>query len=432
MTAYKPSLALPGSATRTAPMVMALSLVLAGCSEAPPPSTLRIVSGPAEANEQVAALIASASAEVATRVRLTQGATLPDVEAALAALDDGTADLAIVENSSSFRHAMVRTVAPLYPSVLHIGVRPERRGRSLLQTFNGATVFAGDEQSAARQLLDRMATMYAWSGVEFSYVDSLEGDPDIVFVFAPISPSSVPVLDGYELLSLGRAEDVGAGSVADGLSLVAPFLRPFVIPQGTYGPLTPTPIATVAVDTLLVTRADVSLVVVYDVLHAVQEMGPLLVAQRPDLAIDDLESFKISHLTFPVHPGALGFRARNEPGFAERAAGIFEVAITLTAAVGAGLLALVRVWRGRRKARIDEFYAEALAIRAKLSQEGSAEQRSQEIEHLRDLRYRAFMLLIQEKLSADESFRILQSLVGNILNEFDTRGSARTLDPPNP
>ena len=428
MTANK--LALPGSAARAPPLIaLALSLVLAGCSEAPP-TTLRIVSGPPEANEQVAALIASASGEVATRVRLTQGAAVADVEAALAALDGGTAELAIVDNASSYRHATVRTVAPLYPSVLHIGVRPERRGRALVETFSGATVFAGAEQGAARRLLDRMATMYAWSGVEFSYVDSLESDPDIVFVFAPISPSSAPVLDGYELVSLGRAEDVGAGSAADGLSLVAPFLRPFVIPEGTYGPLTPTPIATVAVDTLLVTRADVSRVAVYDVLHAVQEMGPLLVAQRPDLAIDDLETFKISHLTFPVHPGALGFRARNEPGFAERASGIFEVAVTVLAGLTAGLFALVRVWRGRKKARIDEFYAEALAIRAKLLQEPAAQQRSLCIEQLRGLRDRAFTLLIEEKLSPDESFRILQSLVSNILYEFDTRGSARTPDPP--
>ena len=43
-------------------------------------------------------------------------------------------------------------------------------------------------KAPGRQLLDRMASMYAWSGVEFSYVDSLDSDPDIVFVFAPISP----------------------------------------------------------------------------------------------------------------------------------------------------------------------------------------------------------------------------------------------------
>jgi hypothetical protein len=408
-----------GVGARVPATLLTLSLGLCGCAESP--VALRIVSGPQEANEEVAALLASATDEVATRVHLTLGASAPNAEAALSALDAGTADLAIVENSTSYRHASVRTVAPLYPSVLHIGVRPEKRGQALREVFSGATVFAGAEQGAARQLLNRMASMYAWAGIEFSYVDSLDVGPDIVFVFAPISPRSAPVLDGYELLSLGRAEDVGSGSAADGLSLVAPFLRPFVIPEGTYGPLTPTPIATVAVDTLLVTRADIPRVIVYDVLHAVQEMGPLLVAQRPDLAIDDLETFKISHLTFPVHPGALGFRARNEPGFAERASGIFEVVFTIMAALATALVALVRYLRGRRKGRIDRFYAEALAIRAKLLQEQEPQQRRILLAELRTLRDRAFSLLINEKLAADESFRILQTLIGDLINEFDPR-----------
>lgn len=407
----------PGPGPWAPATLLTLSLALAGCSESP--VTLRIVSGPPDANEEVAALLASASDEVATSVRLTQGANVADAEAALSALDARTADLAIVENSASYRHSGVRTVAPLYPSVLHIGVRPEKRGQTFGEALNGATVFAGSGQSAARQLLDRMASMYAWSGIDFSYVDSVDGDPDIVFVFSPISPRDVPDLRGYELLSLGRAEDVGSGSAADGLSLVAPFLRPFVIPAGTYGSLTPTAIATVAVDTLLVTRADTPRVVVYDVLRAVQEMGPLLVAQRPDLAIDELETFEISDVTFPVHPGALGFRARNEPGFAERASGIFEVAFTLLAALATAVVALLRYLRGRRKGRIDRFYSEALAIRAKLLQEQDAQQRKICIAELRTLRDRAVSLLISEKLSADESFRILQTLIGDLIHEFD-------------
>ena len=354
---------LPGSGARAPAMLLTLSLALVGCSESP--VALRIVAGPPEANEEIAALLASASDEVATRIRLTSGANVADAEAALYALNAGTADLAMVENSASYRHPAVRTVAPLYPSVLHIGVRPEKRGQTLGETLNGATVFAGPEQTAARQLLNRMASMYAWSGIGFSYVDSLDDDPDIVFVFSPISPRDAPVLSGYELLSLGRAEDVGSGSVADALSLVAPFLRPFVIPEGTYGSLTPTPIATVAIDTLLVTRADTPRYVVYDLLEALQTMAPLLVAQRPDLEIEELERFDISHLTFPVHVGTLGFRARNQPGFVERAAGILEVVVTVLVGLGTGFLALLRYWRARKKSRIDKLYSEALAFARK-------------------------------------------------------------------
>ena len=268
------------SSARAPLAALTLSLLLAGCSKTP--ATLRIVSGPPQTNEQVAELLAAASAEVETPVRLTTGAAVADAEGALAAVAAGTADLAIVENSVSYRQSAVRTVVPLYPSVLHIGVRREKRGQTLGEVLRGATVFAGDEDAPARLLLNAMTSMYAWRGIEFTFVDSVDRDPDVVFTFAPIAPRSAPLLEGYELLSLGRAEDVGSGSQADGLSLVAPFLRPFVIPAGTYGPqLTPTAIATVAVDTLLVVRADTPRVVVYDLVQALQMMGPLLVALRP-------------------------------------------------------------------------------------------------------------------------------------------------------
>jgi TRAP-type uncharacterized transport system substrate-binding protein len=407
-----------GLLVRAPALAWLVGVALAGCEQAP--AVLRIVSGPPAANQEIAALLASASGAVEASTRITLGGNVADAEAALAALTGGAAELAIVENSTSFQQTDVRTVAPLYPSVLHIGVRPEKRGQTLAQVLQGATVFAGGEQSPARQLLTQMASTYAWRGVELSFVDSLASRPEVVFVFAPISPNAVPTLDGYELLSLGSAADVGRGSAADALSLVAPFLRPYVIPEGTYGPLTPTPIATVAVDTILVTRADTPRVVVFDLLQSVLTMGPLLVGQRPDIAIDELETFNLSHVTFPVHPGTLAFRARSEPGFIERASSIFELAATILVGVFTALFALVRFVRGLRKGRIDRFYSAAIAIRTKLAQEPSAAQRSAYRAELRALRDDAFSMLITEKLAADDSFRILQALISDVLRECGT------------
>jgi hypothetical protein len=399
-------------------LVTVLGALLVGCEQSP--AVLRVVSGPPAGNQAIAAALASASGTVETPVRLALGEEVADAEAALTALMDGAAELAIVENSASFQHPSVRTVAPLYPSVLHIGVRPAERGQTLAQVLQGANVFAGGEQAPARQLLVRMASMYAWSGIEFSFVDSLASRPDVVFVFAPISPSAGPNLDGYELLSLGSASDVGSGSAADALSLVAPFLRSYVIPEGTYGALTPNAIATVAVDTLLVTRSDTPLVVGYDLMQSLLEMGPLLAAQRPDIAIDEFETFDLSHVTFPVHAGTLAFRARNDPGFAERASSIFDVVITIVVAAFTALFALLRFVRGLRKGRIDRFYTAALAIRAKLAQEATAAQRSAYLQEVRALRDDAFALLIKEKLAADESFRILQALMHDIIRECES------------
>jgi len=396
---------------------LALSLLLGGCSQTP--ATLRIVSGPPQGNEQVAAMLATGSEEVGASVRLTAGEAVAGGDQALAALTQGRADLAIVENSAGYRYSTVRTVAPLYPSVLHIGIRPDKRADTLAQVLRGATVYAGSEETPARQLLERMKLLYGWRGIEFSYADSLESRPDVVFVFAPLSPRSAPLLDGYELFSLGSAADVGGGSAADGLALVAPFLRSFVIPEGTYGPFTPTAIATVALDTLLVAREDTPIVVVYELIHSIEIMGPLLAAQRPDLAIDELETFDISHVTFPVHPGTMAFRRRNDPGFAERASSIFEMGVTISVALFTALFALVRFLRGRRKGRIDKFYSAVLEIRSKLVQEPSPERRRSYVAELRTLRADAFALLIKEKLAADDSFRILQTLIYDVIREAE-------------
>ena len=398
--------------------VVTLGIALVGCSETP--ATLRIVSGPPQGNEQVAAQLAEGFEQIAAPVRLTAVEHVAGGDEALAALASGRADLAIVENSAGYRYPTVRTVAPLYPSVLHIGIRPEKRAETLGQVLRGATVYAGAEETPARQLLERMKSLYGWRGIEFSYADTLESRPDVVFVFAPLTPRSAPLLEGYELFSLGSAENVGTGSAADGLALVAPFLRSFVIPEGTYGPLTPTAIATVALDTLLVTREDMPVVTVYDVIRSMEMMAPLLAAQRPDLAIDELETFEISHVTFPVHAGTMAFRARNDPGFAERAGTIFDMAVTIGVALFTALFALVRYVRGLRKGRIDKFYSAALEIRGKLTQERNPERRKEFVKPLRDLRAEAFKLLIKEKLAADDSFRILQALIYDIIRECES------------
>jgi hypothetical protein len=149
-------------------------------------------------------------------------------------------------------------------------------------------------------------------------------------------------------------------------------------------------------------------------------MGPLLVAQRPDIEIDALETFDLSHVTFPVHAGTLAFRARSDPGFAERASSVFQMAGTVVVALFTALFAAVRFLRGLRKGRIDRFYSAAIAIRTKLAQEPSAAQRAAYRAELRALRDDAFSLLINEKLAADESFKILQTLIHDVIRECET------------
>jgi hypothetical protein len=88
--------------------------------------------------------------------------------------------------------------------------------------------------------------------------------------------------------------------------------------------------------------------------------------------------------------------------------------------------------RGLRKGRIDKFYAAALAIRSKLADEQSVDQRLRYMAELRALRDDAFAQLMNEKLSADDSFRILQALIYDVIRECQTplRGAADVASPP--
>ena len=87
--------------------------------------------------------------------------------------------------------------------------------------------------------------------------------------------------------------------------------------------------------------------------------------------------------------------------------------------------------RGRRKGRIDKFYSAALEIRDKLAQQESPEQRKAHVSELRALRAEAFKLLINEKLAADDSFRILQALIYDVIREAETpfEETPPTLEP---
>lgn len=164
------------------------------------------------------------------------------------------------------------------------------------------------------------------------------------------------------------------------------------------------------------THRDTSNVIVFDLLREL--IGPLLSAERPDLLVHRFEDFDIASLTFPVHPGALAFRTRNEPGFLERTAGLIDALIASGVALGTAMIALYRFARRRRKSRIDGFYGQLLDVRARIQNGLSPGQGRLALNEVRDIRDNAFRLLMDEKLDPDESFGILQALVNDVLIEL--------------
>jgi len=349
-------------------------------------------------------------------------------EAALDAIVSGAADIALVSNNLPFR-SEIATVMPLYLTVLHIGRRDDSSPATGLEMLQDATVYAGPEGSSSRYILERIAERMNLDTDDYRYVGQFEDEPDVFVVFSPISLPRITKIrelqngtPDFRLWSLGTTEDIGSGGIIDSAVLLNPHFRPFVIPIGTYDEMTPEPIVTVAVDKILVTRRDLDSAVIYDLINEILRLRPALAAKRPGLFQHLSEDFDTSHSRYIVHAGTQDYLQRSAPSIYERYSGIAEVTVTLIVALGSAFFASVRIFKARRKNRIDKFYTKAIALRRSVNDSTNAEELQRTIEEVRRLQTAAFDLLVDEKLAADDSFRIFITLSNDVLRQLGDTG----------
>jgi TRAP-type uncharacterized transport system substrate-binding protein len=407
------------NAMRTAAFVLAVSATfLAACDSRPTELSLVAPSSPLdlEIAQNLKALLDKES-----DFRLNITARQQSGEDALDMLLAGKADIALVSNYLPYREG-IATVMPLYASVLHIAYRDGRDPSDGYSLLNDANIYAGAEGSASRLMFERIAERIGLPTDAYSYTDlddSLSSaNPDIAVIFAPISPTRMAELDGYKLFSFGAPSDIGSGSIVDAAALLNPQLRPFVIPASTYGAANTGPVVTVAVDKMLVVRNDLNASVVYDLINTIRRSRPALSATRPGLFTQISDDFDVSSSTFVLHAGAQDFLQRAEPTVYERYSGIAEVVVTLMIALASATLAGFRILKIRRKNRIDRFYAAAIEIRNSISGSSTADERTLAAGKIRELQDTAFDQLVDEKLSADESFRIFVTLSNDVLDQL--------------
>ena len=395
-----------------------ICLVLSsGCERSP--ADLRFVTPISPIDQKIATdFVDLLDRESAVRIELTP--TPLSETLALDALASGTADIALVSNNMPFRKG-IATVMPLYPTVLHIGYTGDANVMDGPEALKGSTVFAGPPGSASRLMFERIVKRLGLSEEDFSYVDVEDEIPDVVVVFAPISPDRLAEYPEFKLSSLGSPQGIGQGSLVDAAVLLNPTLRPFVIPVGTYGDATPEPVLTVAVDKMLVARTSLERLVVYDLINEIHRLRPAISAQRPGLFQDFSDDLDTGRSTFVLHPGTLAYLQRSAPSVYERYSGIAELAVTVLIALVGAIFAGIRFFRRRRKNRIDTFYSETIRLRNSVTEEGGLAERAAVIAKIRQLQNTAFELLIDEKLAADESFRIFVTLTNDVLQQLGVK-----------
>jgi len=406
---------------RVVPLILFLFVLLTLASCEPDQQELRLVAPFTPVDRAIAEDLSELlDASNSTRLSITGSALAGD--AAIDAVASGAADIALVSNSQSFRNN-IATVIPLYPTVLHIAYREDRDASTGSTLLRGAKVYAGPEGSASRMILTRIVDRLGLDSSAYEYVADLTDHPDVVIVFAPISPELFVDYPDYRLFSLGSPETVGIGSAVDAAVLLNPHFRPFVIPARTYGETTAEAIVTIAVDKILVARSDLDSSVVYDLINDILRLRPALAAKRPGLFQRLSEDFDTSRSRFVLHSGTQAYLQRSAPTIYERYSGVAEVTVTLLVAIFSASLAGIRIFRMRRKNRIDRFYAAVIDIRRSVKDSIDPIEHKRAIAKVRELQNEAFDLLVDEKLAADESFRIFITLSNDVLRQLGAAGT---------
>ncbi|WP_416864225.1 MAG: TAXI family TRAP transporter solute-binding subunit [Imperialibacter sp.] len=340
--------------------------------------------------------------------------------AAYDSLATGAAHLTIVENNTPLSGG-VFAIAPIFPEILHILYKSDTAIHSFEDLFYGKTAYIGQEGSGSYEF---MVTLFQFFEIDRSKVKLTDDifSSDVFCGFTDLLKEEELIgLEGFKLYSFDDQSQMGLGSVTEGICMKHPQMKTFTIPRYTYGKMTPTPVFTLAVDAVLVASGFLPDDVVYDITKAVFENHQDLNKISPLIYSRMSEDFNSDDLNFPLHAASRVYLERDEPSFYERYAESIALAFTLLVATYSGLRSFAKWNSQRKKDRVDVFYRYTLDIKNKVPSLKTTEECILSLSEVRKHLNQAFQLLIDEKLLANESFRIYMELSRDTQSELKTR-----------
>ncbi|MFD2159647.1 TAXI family TRAP transporter solute-binding subunit [Rubritalea tangerina] len=349
-------------------------------------------------------------------------------------LERGEADFGLIQQGVEVDDS-IRAVAALYPDIVHLLVRTDTKIESITE-LQGMRVSLGMQSSGTRLVAEQLLDHYGLdkkklvdvsSSPRQSVQDLIDGKADVmIMVTALRAPVVIEALESgkVEHLSLGEAEE--AAGVSHGIASRYGHLKPVVIPKHAFGKLSEEamcfpkePIAALALPSWLVCRADISDDAVYEMTKSIYthryQLGKSSVVAQQMYAPNSTE-----HFSYPLHQGAWDYYHRKDPGFLVVYAEVIALILSVLIAV-VTLAAAIHKWVQRRvKNRIDHYY-EVINQSFSDLETGKVKDFKAEEEMLMALKHKAINDLVAERLNADESFRILQDLLEQCLNEVQRR-----------
>jgi len=340
----------------------------------------------------------------------------------LDSLDTNAYQLMIVDNNLKYREN-VASIAPLYPQILHILHRKDYAPKSFKDLVTGKKIYAGMPNSGSSIVVNDLINDFQIDKNTIEFVDVLNlFKADVIFQFSDlISSSDLKDLQDYSFYNLDSVKNLGRGSIAEAISQRYPQYKPYILPKSVYGDLSKEPILTISNDVVLVCRKDLKQSVVYNIAQQIHENKQAFNEISPLLYNGINEDYNVQSLVFSLHSGARKYLERDKPSFFERNSNSIGIILTVIFAIVSGSFTLYNLRKISKKNKIDIYYQKLVTIRLKINSIEQKNEIQNQIAAIKLMQNETIGLVVDEELSANDSFIVFLRLSQIVLNECNDK-----------
>ena len=338
------------------------------------------------------------------------------------AVRDGELDLAVVDEPRVSVPGVV-TLAPLYPSILHILHNRGAVTEDFAELIRGSSIYPGPVGSAGYRLLMQLADDFGVAADQYQLLENpWTVNPDVYFIFGGLlSDESLRQLSGYRLFSFVEADSISGGSVADGIVLRHHHLKPFLLPKSIYHTLNNDTVLTLSIRSVLIANENLDSDTAYDIASSLFNDAQEIALNYPLVMRELSDDLNPADLMFPLHEGARRYLDREAPGMIERYADVIALGVTLLLTAFSGAFAYSKRRQQIKKDRVDVYYSQLLEIRHGM--DAAPDKAAFRACHQRALgvQREVLDLVVNERIAADNSLIAFISLSNQIVNELERR-----------
>lgn len=335
-------------------------------------------------------------------------------------LNSGRADFALVQNDvqlSPEATDSIRIVLSVYPQILFVIHRKDVHEKSLRALFNGRRIGVGPHASGVHTFVQEMMRVFkidaaksqlVYSAYDDNYLrDSIDVSVSLTGFNAQRIERMLTTQEGA-LWSFDAVSNLGKGSAADAFTLQYPYARPFIVPRGLYQSAPEEPALTLAIDNILVARADMDQVIVFDIVSAIlNNKGRLAARNTLCNSILTPEDNRVSR--FAVHDGVHQYVDRDKPGVIERHSELLQVLLAIAGVLGSLIIGWFQYIGWKRNRLMEKYSTRLFDIQRRLEFTYDDPERLLTIEaDLKSLWKESIQAVRERKLSINEHYMPFQ------------------------